>query len=116
MEFCKNLFDELNLIRKNPKKYADKIIGYKKYFKGKDLKIPNTDTIIETEERFTAFEEAYKFLKTIKPLPELKASKGLGRIANDFLKQISHWEPERIDDIDLTSIIVGLGLTSLYIS
>ena len=100
MEFYKNLFDELNLIRKNPKKYADKLIEYKKYFKGKDLKLPNTDTIIETEEGFTAFEEAYKFLKSVKPLPELIASKGLGRIANDFLKQISHCEPDRIDDID----------------
>ena len=109
MEFCKNLFDELNLVRKNPKKYADKLFEYKKYFKGKDLKLPNTDTIIETVEGFTAFEEAYKFLKSIKPLPELIASKGLGRIANDFLKQISHCEPERIDDIDLSSIIKKYG-------
>lgn len=109
MSFYYDLFKEMNDVRKNPSGYADKILGYKSYFKDKVMYIPNSKTGISTEEGFPAFEEAAKVLKTLKPVGELLPSKALGRVANDYLEIIGHCDPEKINDIELDPIIKKYG-------
>lgn len=93
------LLKEINLVRKDPKSFADKLLGCKKYFTGNILRFPNSSQV-ETTEGFSAFEEAANFLKNKNPIPELIPSKGLTKIAKDFAEEISHTEPEKIGDID----------------
>lgn len=102
------LLEETNLVRKDPKSFADKLLGCKKYFTGNILRYPGVSPV-ETSEGFSAFEEAANFLKKMNPLPELILSKGLTKIAKDFAEEISHTEPEKIGDIDLKSIIKKYG-------
>ena len=109
MSFEYELFKEMNNVRKNPNSYADKILGYKSYFKGNVMYIPGNKTGISTEEGFPAFEEAAKFLKSAQPVGELKPSKALGRVANDYLEIIGHCDPEKINDIELDPIIKKYG-------
>ena len=107
--FYYELLKELNSLRKNPSLYADKILSYKKYFKGNNLKLPGVEGITQTEEGPAAYDEAAKYLKSIKPLEEVIPSKGLGRIANDYLDKIKSLDPDRIDEIDIDIIIKKYG-------
>ena len=109
MSFNYDLLKEINNVRKNPSSYANKILGYKSYFKGDIIKIPGNKGGIQTEEGFPAYEEAAKYLKSIKPVGELTASKALGRIANDYSEICAHLEPDKICEIDLDSIIKKYG-------
>ena len=109
MSFYYDLFKEMNSVRKNPSGYADKILSYKSYFKDKVMHIPGSKKGISTEEGFSAFEEAAQFLKSSKPVEELSPSKALGRVANDYLELSSHCSPEKINEIDLDSIINKYG-------
>ena len=58
MEFYKKLINEINKVRKDPNAYAEKLLGYKQYFKGNFLILPGKNTKIDTEEGFKAYEEA----------------------------------------------------------
>lgn len=107
--FYYELIKELNLVRTSPSIYADKILGYKKYFKGTILRLPGAKGGTQTEEGFAAYEEAAKFLKESKPLSEIIPSKALGRIANDYLEKIKTLDPDKIGEIDLDSIIKKYG-------
>ena len=102
------LIEEINNVRKDPAKFAEKLLGCKQYFTGNVLRLPGLQPV-ETQEGFGAFEEAAKFLKEKKPIPELAPSKGLGKIAADFSTEISHTDPENIGNIDLNSIIKKYG-------
>ena len=68
MEFYKKLLDEINKVRKDPKSFAEKLLGYKQSIEGPHPKI-------ETQEGFIAYEEAANILKSTSPLPELSPSK-----------------------------------------
>lgn len=105
--YYNDLVKEINLVRKNPAKYAEKILGYKKYFKGTTLKLPTGG--IQTEEGFAAFEEAAKHLKTSTSIEGMIPSKALGRIANDYLDKIKNSDPDSIGDIEIDSIIKKYG-------
>ena len=109
MSFYYELFKEMNLVRKDPSGYADKLLGYKSFFKGNVMYVPGGKTGISTEEGFKAFEDAAAFLKTLKPVGELLPSKALGRVANDYLEIIGHCDPEKINEIDLDAIINKYG-------
>ena len=108
MSDYQELIKEINNVRKDPASFADKLLGCKQYFTGNILRMPGLSPV-ETQEGFSAFEEAAKFLKEKKPIPELAPSKGLGKIAADFSSEISHCDPEKIGDIDLNSIIKKYG-------
>lgn len=107
--FYYELIKELNSVRKSPAVYADKILGYKQYFKGTILRPPGAKGGVQTEEGFAAYEEAANFLKTSKPLDEIVPSKALGRIANDYLEKMKTLDPDKIGEIDLDSIIKKYG-------
>ena len=107
--FYYGLIKEINSVRTNPVAYADKLLEYKKYFKGLVLKLPGAKAGIKTEEGFPPYEEAAKFLKSMKPVEEMSPSKGLGRIANDYLEKIKELVPEQIGEIDIDLIIKKYG-------
>ena len=109
MEFYKKLLDEINKVRKNPKAFAGKLLGYKQYFEGNFLVLPGSDAKVETQEGFKVYEEAANILKSTAPLPELTPSKGLGKISADFFEKIKETDPDNIGDIDLNSIIAKYG-------
>ena len=109
MEFYKKLIDEINKVRKDPKAFAEKLLGYKQYFEGNFLVLPGSDAKVETQEGFKAYEEAANLLKSTEPLPELSPSKGLGKIAADFFEKIKGTDPDHIGDIDLNSLISKYG-------
>ena len=109
MDFNKQLFEEINSVRLNPSSYVDKVLKYKDYFEGNILKIPGIDTGIQTQEGAAAYEEAVNFLKSAQSTEALTASKGLFQIANDYLSQIQNIEVEKIDTIDINTIIDKYG-------
>lgn len=112
LEFYFELLKELNTLRKNPSEYAKKILLYKSYFKDNNLKIPGEQYLTPTEEGPAAYEEAANYLKTLKPLKEVVPSKGLGRIANDYLEKMKYLDPEQIGEIDIDIIINKYGKAS----
>lgn len=107
--FYYGLIKEINSVRTNPAAYADKLLAYKQYFKGQVLKLPGAKAGIKTEEGFPPYEEAAKFLKSMKPVDKMSPSKGLGRIANEYLEKIKDLDPEQIGEIDIDLIIKKYG-------
>ena len=111
-EFYFQLLSELNLLRKNPCGYAEKILLYKSYFQKNNLKIPGESYLTPTEEGPAAYDEAANYLKTLNPLVEVVPSKGLGRIANEYLEKMKYLEPDKIGEIDIDVIINKYGKAS----
>ncbi|HEY0321440.1 MAG TPA: CAP domain-containing protein [Pyrinomonadaceae bacterium] len=72
----------MNQARTNPVQYATYLEGLRKYYKGKTFKPPGS-AAIETIEGAVALEEAIKFLRSAKPLPQLQVSKGMCLGAKD---------------------------------
>ena len=112
MEFYKKLIDEINKVRKDPNAFAEKLLEYKKYFKGNFLVLPGSIDKVETQEGFKAYEEAADFLKSMAPLPELAPSKGLRKIAADFFEKIKETDQNNISDINMNSLIKKYGSLS----
>ena len=109
MSFYYELFKEINLARRDPAAFGDKILSYKPYFKGNVMKLPGQKSGTITQEGFKAFEETASYLKSLSPVEELSPSKALGRIANDYFEKISHCDPEKIDEIDINASINKYG-------
>jgi uncharacterized protein YkwD len=78
------VIEELNLARKQPRKYATLLEQRRTYYVGKLLKRPGS-TIIRTEEGVRALDEAIRYLKSMKPQAALTASEGLSRAAKDHV-------------------------------
>lgn len=76
---------ETNRARTNPVAYAAQIQNLKKYYKGNKLQIPGQITII-TQEGVKPVNEAISFLKSAKPLPALRVSRGMSLGAKDHVK------------------------------
>ena len=90
MSFEKALLEEVNAFRRNPAGYADKLEKAKGYFKDNNIwKHPKSKVAIQTQEGPKAFDDAIEFLfrKTTMSAPELDPSKGLNKIAHEFLEE-----------------------------
>ena len=110
MQYYQNLLKEINQLRKNPPSFADRLLGYKRYFKDERvIKLPGEKAFIETEEGFAAYQEAAQFLNKTSPVCEMTASKGLMKIAKDYLEKCKDCDPDRIGDIELNPIIKRYG-------
>ena len=109
MSFHQKVLDEINFVRKNPSAFADKLLSFKNYFKGNIVKFPGQKVGNQTEEGFPAYEEAAKYLKTLKPVEEMIASKGLCKIAQDFLNTNGDKNIEEIDESGLEAFISKYG-------
>ena len=108
-DFNEDLIMEINLLRTNPKKYAKTISKYMNYFKGNLLCLPESNAGIQTEEGIEAFKEAMDFLSNQEKLEPLKASKGLCRIAEDFIAIYQKPDSGELANKDMEEIINKYG-------
>ena len=83
----KAVVHEINLARTAPKNYASFLEQFKKYYHEKLIKLPNETPII-TQEGVGALMEATRFLRSTKPVPLLKLSKGMSWGARDHMKDL----------------------------
>ena len=108
-DFNEDLLMEINLLRTNPKKYAKTISKYMNYFKGNLLCLPDTNAGIQTEEGVEAFKEAVDFLNKQEKLEPLKPSKGLCRIAEEFIAIYQKPDAGELANKDMEDIINKYG-------
>ena len=109
MSFERELVEQINLLRTNPKKFAEKLNKYLSYFKGNVLNIPERPLGISTIEGPKAYKDAISYLERQKPLQPLDPSKGLFRVAADFQKAIQRKNIEDVDSVDIEKIIDKYG-------
>ena len=107
-DFNEELFHEINALRTNPKKYAKTIGKYISYFKGKVLCLPGSNAGIQTEEGANAYREAVKFLSNQSRIEALRPSKGLCRIAEDFIEAVQK-DTNDLESKDMEEIISKYG-------
>lgn len=84
----KEIFDEHNRIRKNPKAYIPLLEKQLEYFKGNVMYKPDDPVGIMTQEGPAAFKECIKFLKSQAPVKELTLNISLSRAAQDHANDI----------------------------
>lgn len=80
----KGVLDEINDARTSPAKYAKKLKKLRQFYDGQFLKEPGKITLV-TSEGVSAVDEAIEFLEDAKPVPALKASKGLSMAVRDHV-------------------------------
>ena len=108
-DFNEELLGEINTLRTNPKKYARTISKYVSYFKGKLLCLPGSNAGIQTEEGASAYREAVDFLSKHSRIDPLKPSKGLCRIAEEFIAAVQKPNSNEIENKDMEEIINKYG-------
>ena len=81
----KAVVSEINLVRTSPKKYISFLEQFKKYYDGKVSKPPGEISIL-TREGTRAVVEAIRFLRSQKPVPSLRPSKGMSLGAKDHIR------------------------------
>ena len=108
-DFNEELIKEVNLLRTNPKEYADKISRYLNYFNGKLFCLPESKAQIQTEEGIDAFKEAIDFLNNQPELEPLTPSKGLCRIAQDYISKYQKPDSSELTDEEMEKIISRFG-------
>ena len=109
MSFQKDLLNEMNEFRTNPKEYAKKLEKQLPNFKGKTLVNPIKKVGMQTQEGAEAYKEAIDFLSKAEPVEPLEPSKGLGRISADFLAEVLKVDPNEIGNINVDDIIEKYG-------
>jgi uncharacterized protein YkwD len=72
-----DLLNEINQARANPQLYADYLEKLKPLFKGKNYTPAGSSNTFQTQEGWTAVEDAIKFMRAAKPQPALSRSTGL---------------------------------------
>ena len=109
MSFLRQLVEEINSVRTNPAAYASKVQEYIPHFQDKILKMPDQRVAIKTQEGAAAYEECVEFLRSAEPTQAHIPSRGLTRIANDFLSGVQSVDPSQIATIDMNAIIDKYG-------
>ena len=104
-EFNEELLAEINAQRTNPRKYARTKSKYINYFKGKLLCLTGSNAGIQNEEGPDAYKEAVDFLSKQSRIEALKSSKGLCRIAPDFISAVQKPDSNDLENIDMDEII-----------
>ena len=108
MSFDRQLVDEVNELRKDPKKYAQKLSKYLSYFDGKLLNLPGRKAGIQTHEGPKAFNEAINYLSRKNPVEPLQPSKALFRISQDYLKKIQRKNAD-VTEEDVDALVDKYG-------
>ena len=111
-DFNEELLGEINALRTNPKKYAKTISKYINYFKGTLLCLPGSNAGIQTEEGPDAYREAADFLSKHPRIEALKPSKGLCRIAEEFIAAVQKPDSSELESKDMEEIINKYGTFS----
>ncbi|MEA5529520.1 CAP domain-containing protein [Dolichospermum sp. UHCC 0684] len=81
----KQVIAETNKVRTNPQSYIPIIENYKQRFQGNRVKI-SYNTYLITQEGVKPVNEAITFLKSVRPVSALRASKGMSLGARDHAK------------------------------
>jgi uncharacterized protein YkwD len=84
----REIVEEHNKIRKNPKSYIPYLEEHMKQFKGDVRYIPGSKVGLQTNEGKAAYEECINFLKKQSPLGELKLDDHLSRASQDHADDI----------------------------
>ena len=108
-DFNEDLIKEINLLRTNPKKYAEILLKYVEYFKEKLFLLPKSNIGFQTEEGVDAFKEAIEFLNSQNELEPLITSKELNNIAKDYIMKYQETNSTEISDDDMQKIINKYG-------
>ena len=83
------LLTEINAARANPLLYASYLEKLKPLFKDKEYRPQGAKAALETQEGWSAVEDAIKFLRAAKPAGPLSASSGLCQAATAHVKDQS---------------------------
>lgn len=81
------IFDEINSLRRNPQLYAAGLAEYRRYFAGKELRLPG-QTAILTDEGVAALDEAIAFLRRARPTQSFINDRSLTSAALDHVRDI----------------------------
>lgn len=84
-----DLIKEINQARANPQLYAGYLEKLKPRFKGKQYTAEGASAAFDTQEGWSAVEDAIKFLRAAKPVSELTISQGLSLCALSHVKDQS---------------------------
>lgn len=79
------VIDETNKVRTNPRSYLPMLESYRQRFEGKKIKVAE-NTYLITQEGVKPVDEAIAFLKSVRPVGALSASKGMSLGARDHVK------------------------------
>ena len=108
--FSKEVIEYFNMVRSNPKKFASIVREYKQYFKGKVLRLPNSKVGIMTKEGADAFEEAAKYLDSVKAINTVKYNVGLTHVAKEVVDAAAKTDDiNSLDELDMDSIFEKYG-------
>jgi len=113
MSFLRQLVDEINRVRENPKSFIDRLEKYKGYFNGDKLKLPNLDYAIQTQEGVAPYDECIKYLRTAATSPRLVPSKGLTGMADELMKVLLK-DYGKLGSVDMSALRSKYGTTSGY--
>ena len=78
----------MNFARTRPKEFAKHLETLSKYYDGKLIKMPG-EVPVMTREGVSAVKEAIRYLKSVEPVGQLRAARGLSLAAKDHLKDQS---------------------------
>lgn len=83
----KQVLEEMNLARAEPRAYAGFLREFRRQFRGKYYILPGSTTRVQTGEGVKAVDEAISYLSRVKPLPPLAWSDGLAAAAAELAEE-----------------------------
>jgi uncharacterized protein YkwD len=85
----REILEEMNLARTNPRQYAAYVEQYKTYYNGNQLKLPGRAKAIVTFDGIAAVDDAINFLKAATPQPSLVVNRGMCLAAKDHANDLA---------------------------
>ena len=106
--FNKELLDEINFLRTNPRRYSKKLSKYLDCFKDKILNLPGTNIGIQTEEGAEAYKQAIDSLLQERRREPLIPSKCLCQVAETLVSEAQK-DADSVGNVDIEKMIKKMG-------